>query len=457
MLTYRNGAEVRADYGDVSADLGDLDLFALRTRMVPEMLAMEPGAERRAAMDALNATAAACRQGASLADIPAETRALFPHAFASLPAPPKDTLTTTDTATPPAPAEPAPAFDARQAPSPTVEVRHGRPLNGARFADRDEARNDGDAAEDLGEYVRGTLTGNYSERAAQFASEARAQSSAVAAQGGHLIPAPLAAGTLDAAVNASRLREAGAQVLPMDSLTLKQATVETIPTPAWRNESAPMADGAMTLGARTFTARFLAVLVKAPWELMDDAQGFGTVLQKALGDAFALELDRVGLYGSGVAPQPGGLVIHPEVVKTSLGANGAQVTWEAVATAVAAIQTANFDPTAIVHAPRTEQSLAMTKGSDGQYVVPPSYVGSIPRKITNQVPVNLTQGTATNASDVFVGDWSKLAFGIRSSFSILPLRERFADTGEVGFIGYLRADAQVLRPGAFQVIRGVKP
>ena len=100
----------------------------------------------------------------------------------------------------------------------------------------------------------------------------------------------------------ARTVEAGAQTVPMDSATLKVATVETIPEPQWREESTSIASGALTFGARTFTAHGLAVLVKAPWELLDDAQGFGTVLQAALADAFALELDRVGLYGSGVAP-----------------------------------------------------------------------------------------------------------------------------------------------------------
>lgn len=56
-----------------------------------------------------------------------------------------------------------------------------------------------------------------------------------------------------------------------------------------------------------------------------------------------------------------------------------------------------------------------------------------------------TQGAATTASDAFVADWSKLHIGLRTTFRILPVRERFMDSGEIGFIGWARADVAIAR------------
>ena len=67
-----------------------------------------------------------------------------------------------------------------------------------------------------------------------------------------------------------------------------------------------------------------------------------------------------------------------------------------------------------------------------------------------------TQGTASGtASDIFVGDWSELVIGIRTSFSIQVLSERYADTGSIGLLAWFRGDVLVTRPKAFAVVQGV--
>ncbi len=56
---------------------------------------------------------------------------------------------------------------------------------------------------------------------------------------------------------------------------------------------------------------------------------------------------------------------------------------------------------------------------------------------------------------MFVGDWSQLLVGIRTSLQINVLHERYADTGQVGFLAWFRGDVAVGRAAAFDVTTGI--
>ena len=70
--------------------------------------------------------------------------------------------------------------------------------------------------------------------------------------------------------------------------------------------------------------------------------------------------------------------------------------------------------------------------------------------------MNLTVTTSTDCSEVFVGDFSKVLFAMRENVSIGVLRELYAENGQVGFVGHVRADVAVLYPRAFAVITGIR-
>ena len=54
----------------------------------------------------------------------------------------------------------------------------------------------------------------------------------------------------------------------------------------------------------------------------------------------------------------------------------------------------------------------------------------LPRYATTQEPVNRTQGTSVDASNVYyVGDWTQVCIGMRTDLQISVLSERYADSG----------------------------
>lgn len=318
----------------------------------------------------------------------------------------------------------------------------------------DWARRDGQGeSASLGRFLRGIVTGDW-----RGADEERAMSEGTATAGGHLVPVPLASQVLDLARNQARVFQAGALTVPMESATLKIAKVTGDPTAAWHAESATITPSDITLGAVTFTAQTLVALVKFSRELFEDAQNLDAVVRNTLSAAFAVELDRVALYGTGTAPQPRGVKNFVGLTTQSMGANGlALPNYDKYVDAALDVMNANLTPTGIIQAPRTEASLAKLKDTTNQPLMPPALVAGLPRYATKQVPVNLTQGTANNASDAFIADWSQLMIGMRTEIGIDILKERYSDTGEYAALAWMRADVQAASIAAFSAIIGIIP
>jgi HK97 family phage major capsid protein len=303
--------------------------------------------------------------------------------------------------------------------------------------------------------IRGMVTGDWDGAD----TESRALSESPTTAGGHMVPTPVAATVIDKARAQARIFQSGAVTVPMTSSTLKYARLTAEATPGWRNEAAAITDQAMTFDSVTFTARSMAMLVKVSMELFDDAPNTNHVIENSFAKQIALELDRVGLRGSGTAPEPRGVLNQTGVTLTSHGANGAAISalkYDFLIDSLATLRALNFEPNAVIDAPRTEQGLSKLVDTTGQYITPPAALSGLTRLPTNQVPTNLTVGTSTDCSEVYTADWSNLLVGLRTGFTIKFLGERFIDNGQYAFMAYLRGDIQLAQPAAFVVDLGVR-
>jgi len=306
----------------------------------------------------------------------------------------------------------------------------------------------------LRKYLRGIITGNW-----EHAEEERAMSGVLGSAGGYLVPTPLAAMVIDRMRNQTRVIQAGAQTVLMDSATLKMARVVKDAAPTWIGENTTVAEDQIELEQLEFVAQTLAVLVRVPRTLLEDA---GSLLEEtllnSLAGALAVELDRVALYGSGVAPEPQGLMFTPGLTTLPMGENGAPLTnYGPLIEAVQKVWEANHTPNAYIMAPRTAATIAGFTATDGQPLQAPAVIANLSALMTNQVPTDRTQGTANNASDLIVGDFTKIMIGMRREIGIELLRERYADSLQVGFLAWLRADVQVAQVDAFAPVVGIVP
>ena len=94
--------------------------------------------------------------------------------------------------------------------------------------------------------------------------------------------------------------------------------------------------------------------------------------------------------------------------------------------------------------------------STGQPLRVPDLLKNVKLIGSSQIPNNLTVGGSADCSEIFLGDFSQMAFAIRENVSVQLLRELYAATGEVGFACHVRADVAVRYPAAFCKVTGVR-
>lgn len=278
--------------------------------------------------------------------------------------------------------------------------------------------------------------------------------------GGYNVPNRVMPSILSAMVAQSALLAAGAQVIPLDqgAKSVTTAAIATLPTAAWRQELGAITESQPSFRAVTATPRSLACIVRVSRELLADAPDMDRALREVLTQAFALELDRVGLVGTGTAPEPQGLANTAGINAVSTGTNGkALADYTAVMSGIEAILNANGPlPTAAIMAPRTLVDFGSLVDTLGQPLNAPKLADPIRFLQTSQVAVNDTVGTSTDASKIYIGDFSRCAFMMREAMSLQVLREAYAKTGELAFLAHVRGDFVVNYPKAFAIVSGVR-
>lgn len=277
--------------------------------------------------------------------------------------------------------------------------------------------------------------------------------------GGALVPAPLAAQLIDVLRARSVAIQAGAQTVPMTSQTLAIARQLTDPAAAWRNENAVIAESDPTFDRVTLTARSLAVRFNVSRELLEDGQNTAEAAGAILAGAMAAALDRAALVGSGSAPEPQGIRGTAGIQSQEMAGNGAALAnWSKVLDVVRDLEAANAGTvSAMIAAPRTARAIYGFQDSTNQPLQPPPRLAGIPLLVTTAMPINETQGTATNASTILLGDFAQVMIGLRTQLQVSVLDQRYAELGQVGMVAWLRADVQLARPAALGRLIGIIP
>ena len=280
------------------------------------------------------------------------------------------------------------------------------------------------------------------------------------ALGGFSVPGVLMPGILSALAPVSALMAAGAGIVPLEegAKNFAAAAINAIPTSAWRSEGAPLATSDPTFRAVVATPRSLSFMFKVSRELLADAAGLTGALNRVIAQAFAKELDRAGLRGTGTAPEPRGLLNTAGIQSISNGAAGAALTnYGGLFSAYQAILQADGPvPNAAIMSPRSRVKLGGLVDTTGQPLNVPNMLQPLALIATSQIPNSLQVGASTDCSEIYVGDFTQMYFAMREAVSVQLLQETFAATGEIGFACHVRADVVVNYPAAFAVVTGVR-
>jgi HK97 family phage major capsid protein len=278
--------------------------------------------------------------------------------------------------------------------------------------------------------------------------------------GGFSVPALVMPGILEALAPVSSLLTAGVGIVPMEvgAKTMNYPAVNALPVAAWRSEGGAVAESDPTFRNVQITPRSLAFRFKVSRELLADSVGMNDALTRVIAQAFAKELDRAGLRGTGTAPEPRGLLNTAGIQTVGNGANGAALANYAnfFSAAQAILQADAPMPTAAIMSPRSLVKLGGLIDTTNQPLNVPPMLQNMTMVATSQIPNNLTVGSSTDCSEIYIGDFTRMLMVMRENVTIQLLNEAHATTGEIGFIGHVRADFAVQYPQAFAVVTGVR-
>jgi HK97 family phage major capsid protein len=300
-------------------------------------------------------------------------------------------------------------------------------------------------------------------------AERRALSEGTSSAGGYTVPIGLSAVFFDLARAKAVCTRAGAQVVVMDTETLKLAKLTGDVPAGWRSENGAIATGDPVFGAVSLQARSLAGVLTLSRELVADSLNIDAMLATAIAEKFAIELDKVCLVGSGTAPEPRGIINTVGIAQRYMGANGAAIADHGFLLDLREdLETANASPTAYIWHPRTGRAVASLAATDGQWISVPDWVlGSGPLAdrdapaalvmSTTSLPITQTRGTANNASSAIAGNFASLIIGMREQVRLDVVPGLGAGNGQVNLVVHARADCSVVRATDFAVMSGIIP
>lgn len=306
----------------------------------------------------------------------------------------------------------------------------------------------------LGRYLRASALGAATE------AERRALAAGSDSAGGFTVPTILSAQLIDLLRPQAHVLAAGARLVPIDSDKHRFAKLASDPSPTFRAENDPVPESDPTFSSVLFEPKTAAFVVKAPIELLEDSVNLEQELPRIFAAAMANALDRVALVGDSAAGEPVGIANMTGVSEVSMGTNGGAITdFTPLLDLQETIAAANGpEPTDAIMAPRTGRAFAGLEDTTGQPLRRPDALEELTFRVTSQVPIDQTQGTAVDASSVYVGNFDRLWIGFRLGLvRILRLQERFADNAQVGWLVMGRWDVQASHPAALGRLVGIVP
>jgi HK97 family phage major capsid protein len=212
-----------------------------------------------------------------------------------------------------------------------------------------------------------------------------------------------------------------------------------------------------TVGARTELSR------KFLLQSSLSAEGFAR-MQLAM--ALALELDRVGINGSGTSPEPRGILNTTGIGAVECGTNGAAMTWAKVVELWSAVATENaaVGATGFMTNSKVCGQLMTTEKATGtaQFVVKDfpdksGFTGLAGGRcgVSNQIPSDLTKGTGTALSALIYGNFADLIMGMWGTLDLTIDPYSKAESGAVRVIALQDVDVAVKRPQSFSATKDI--
>jgi HK97 family phage major capsid protein len=239
----------------------------------------------------------------------------------------------------------------------------------------------------------------------------------------------------------------------------------------WVGENAPITDSNIGTGEVTLQAKKLAVMIKAPSELLRFASPAAEALMRDdMTKSLALGLDLAALEGQGGDHRPRGVIAHPNInviTSSSTGANGDRLVGQDIYRMIAAVLESNAELEGWIMRPKTLYKYyqlrtdAVAQGDSagmflfdlireaGEGVKP--RLGAYPVTTSTQVSQSRAKGTSTNLTYILGGMWSDVLIGMFGAieFAATTQGDTSFTNDQTWVRGILSADVAIRHEAAF--------
>jgi HK97 family phage major capsid protein/HK97 family phage prohead protease len=262
--------------------------------------------------------------------------------------------------------------------------------------------------------------------------------------GGNLVATDLLAGSfIELLRNKSVLNQAGAQLLTglVGNIAVPRATGAA--TAYWVGEGSAVTESAQAFDQVSMSPKTVGAFVDYSRKLMlQSSMDIESLVRSDLAMVIALEIDRVGLYGSGSSNQPLGVKNTSGINTKSISSAGAP-TFAEMVDLETKVNTANADVAVMKYLANSAGvgSLKTTvkAGTFPVYVMENGEVNGYPVLRSNQIVTN----------DFWFGVWNQLILGFWSGLDILIDPYTGGTAGNVRVIAHQDMDVAVRHPTSF--------
>jgi HK97 family phage major capsid protein len=201
-----------------------------------------------------------------------------------------------------------------------------------------------------------------------------------------------------------------------------------------------------TMGAYLFSTKIVLI----SWQLLQDAS---IDVAAYLGRKFGVRLGRVqNTYfttGTGTS-QPQGVATAAAIGRTAVAGNTTTIPADDIKRTKYSVDVAYRGNSAWMMNDSSALTLALLKDTTNQYIWQQSMQAGQPDRLEGS-PVVINNDIAAmgvSAKSILYGDFSYYAIRRVLGVQVVRLNELYAGNGQVGFIGFMRADGALLDPGS---------
>jgi len=301
----------------------------------------------------------------------------------------------------------------------------------------------------VGRLVAALITGNWDNARGE---QRTMQTEGVAYLGGYTVPDVLSAEMVDLVRARSVIFQAGARTIPMEyGDQMKIVRVANDPTLEVKSEGVAFTGSNITFDRLSFVPLTIGTTIQLSRELIEDSINVSTAIEDVLSRSLATELDYQILYGR----IPGILGLGLDESINEVDSVGTPGDWSKWLNGVKLVLEDNFEPNALVLAPRDHINLeSLQESTTDQYLGPPPSIAKLRRFVTTALPTTLGAGAESLS---ILGDFTRMIVVVRQQAQI----EVSKDEGDsfakhaVSVKITMRADAHPERGGAFCRLNGI--